>query len=104
MTRTYSQTSPHFHQSNGLVERAIQTVNRALENAKLANEDHYLSILLLNSQATKNALSPAHKLFNRPTRTNVPSVKPQPKPSTTEQETVAPPQFTCLQILSPHQL
>ena len=28
-------------------------------------------------------MSLAHKLFNRPIRTNLPSAKPQPKPSTT---------------------
>ena len=28
-------------------------------------------------------MSPAHKLFNRPIRPNLPSAKPQPKPSTT---------------------
>ena len=28
-------------------------------------------------------LSQAHKLFNRPICTNLPSAKPQPKPSTT---------------------
>ena len=27
---------------------------------------------------------PVHKLFNHPIRTNLPSVKPQPKPSTTK--------------------
>ena len=76
-------SSPHFHQSNGLVERSIQTVKRTLKKAKLANEDHYLSILFLNSQPDENRLSPPHKLFNRPIRTNLPSAKPQPKPSTT---------------------
>ena len=76
-------SSPNFDQSNGLVERSIQTVKRTLKNAKLANEDHYLSILFLNSQPDENGLSPAHKLFNCPIRTNLPSAKPQPKPSTT---------------------
>ena len=37
----------------------------------------------MNSQPDKNGLSRAHKLFNRPIRTNLPSAKPQPKPSTT---------------------
>ena len=75
-------SSPHFHQSNGLVERSIQTVKRTLNKAKLANDDHYLSILFLNSQPDENGLSPAHKLFNRQIRTNLPSAKPQPKPFT----------------------
>ena len=75
---------PHFHQSNGFVERSIQTIKRALKKAKLANEDHYLSIPFLNSQPDGNGLSPAHKLFNRLIRTNLPSVKPQPEFSTTK--------------------
>ena len=75
---------PHFHQSNGLVERSIQTVKRTLKKAKLANEEHYLSILFFNSQPDENGLLPAHKLFNRSIRINLPSIKPQPKPSTTK--------------------
>ena len=38
----------------------------------------------MNSQPAKNGLSAAHKLFNRPICTNLPSVKPQPKLSTTK--------------------
>ena len=83
--------SPYFHQSNGLVECAIQTVKRTLKKAKLANEDHYLSILFLNFQFAENVLSPAYKSFNRPISTNVSAVKLQLKPfpakTATEQET-----------------
>ena len=50
----YQAISLHFHRSNGLVERSIQTVKRTLKKAKLANEDHYLSILFLNSQPNEN--------------------------------------------------
>ena len=65
------------HQSNGSVERVIKAVvKRTLKKGKLANEDHYLSILFLNSPPAENGLSPAPKLFNHPIRTNVPSVKP----------------------------
>ena len=42
-----------------------------------------MSKLFLNSQPDENGLSPAHKLFNRPIHTNLPSAEPQPKPSTT---------------------
>ena len=58
-------------------------IKRTLKKAQLTNEDHFLSILFLNSQPDKNGLSPAHKLYNRPIRTNLPSAKPQPKLSTT---------------------
>ena len=47
LSRTWDfehQTScPHFHQSNELVERSIQTIKRNLKNAKLASEDDYWS-------------------------------------------------------------
>ena len=79
----HQTSSPHFHQSNGLVEHSIQTVKRTLKKAKLPNQDHYLSILFLNTQPDENRLSTAHKLFNHPIRTNLPSAKPQSKPSTT---------------------
>ena len=62
----------------------IQTAKYTLKKAKLANEEHYLSILFLSSQPDKNGLSPAHKLFNHPICTNAPSIKPQTKPSTTK--------------------
>ena len=76
--------SPHFHQSNELVERAIQTVKGTIKKTKLANEGHFLSILFLNSQPDENWLSPAHKLFNHPISTNQLSIKLQPKPSITK--------------------
>ena len=79
----YRIISLHFHQSNGLVERSIQTIKRTPKKLKLANEDHYLSIPFLNSQPDENELSPANKLFNRPIRTNLTSAKPQRKASTT---------------------
>ena len=74
-----------MHQSNGLVERNIQTIKHTFEKAKLANEDYYFSILFLNSQPDEYGLSPpAHNLFNYPILTNLPPIKPQPKASTTK--------------------
>ena len=54
----------------------------------------------MNSQPDKNSLSPAHKLFNRPIRTNLPFVKPQPKPSTTK-AAIEPETQNCLSTLKP---
>ena len=62
---------PHFYQSHGLVEHSIQTVKRTLKKTKLADNNHYLSMLFLNSQPDKNGLSTSHKLFNRPIRINL---------------------------------
>ena len=36
----------------------------------------------MNSQPEENGLSSAHKVFNRPIRINLPSIKAQPKPIT----------------------
>ena len=78
--------SLYCHQSNGLVERAIQTVKRTLKKTKLANEDHSLSMLFLISQPDENGLSSAHMLFNNPIRTNEPSVKLKRKHSPPNQQ------------------
>ena len=42
--------------------------------------------MFLNSQPDGNGLSLAHMLFNHPIHNNSSSVKPQPKPYTTETE------------------
>ena len=73
-----------FSPTKWISRYAIKTVKRTLKKAKLANEDHYLSILSLNFHPGETGLSPAHKLFNCPIHTNVPSVKTQPKPSTSK--------------------
>ena len=59
-----------------------------------------MPILFLNSQPDENGLSPAHKLFNRPIRTSLPSAKPQPKPSTTN-TAIEPETQNHLSILKP---
>ena len=49
--------SPHHHQSNGLAERSIQTVNGTLNKGKLNSEDHFLAIF---SQFHSQAKSKQH--------------------------------------------
>ena len=78
--------SPHYHQSNGLTERSIQTVKRTLK-AKLNSEDHFLAMLSLNSQPDQNGTSPAEKLFGHKLRT-LPSLIPFTQSTTTEKHTV----------------
>ena len=46
----HQTVSPHYHESNGLVERSIQTVKRTLKKAKYDQQDEYLALLFLNSQ------------------------------------------------------
>ena len=72
----HQTVSPHYHQSNSLVERSIQTVKRTLKKANCDQQDEHLTLLFQNSQPNENGISPAQKLFNRQLRTNLPSVKP----------------------------
>ena len=67
-------SSPHFPQSNGLVERAIQTVKKSLKKAHDGNEDPYLTLLILNTTPGSDGASPAMRLFNHQPRTTLPSL------------------------------
>ena len=80
--------SHHYHQSNGLAERSIQTVKRTLNKAKLNSEDHFLAMLSLNSQPHQNGTSPAEKLFGHKLRTTLPSLIPSTQSTATEKHTV----------------
>ena len=68
-------SSPHYPQSNGLVERKIQTVKKVLKKAHDANEDLYLSLLMLNNTPGKSSDSPAQLMYKRIVRTTLPSMK-----------------------------
>ena len=46
----HQTVSPHYHQSNRLIEQSIQTVKRTLKKAKYDQQDEYLALLFLNSQ------------------------------------------------------
>ncbi len=77
----HTTSSPYFAQSNGLVERSIQTVKRALKKAKDAEEDPYLALLILNTIPGSDGISPAMRLFNRHPRTTLPSLLQHPPPA-----------------------
>ena len=80
--------SPHYHQSNGLAERSIQTVKRTVNKAKLNSEDHFLVMLSLNLLPDQNGTSPAEKLFGRKLRTTLPSLIPSTQSIATEKHTI----------------
>ena len=67
-------SSPHFSQSNGFVERAIQTVKKSLKKAHDGNEDLYLTLLILNTTPGADGVFPAMRLFNHQPRTILPSL------------------------------
>ena len=54
----HNTSSPEYPQSNGLVERHIQTVKRLMEKSKATEEDPYLAILNLNTAPNKQGISP----------------------------------------------
>ena len=45
----HDSSSPHFPQSNGIVECTVQIIKNTLKKAHEANEDVYLALLALNS-------------------------------------------------------
>ena len=49
----HTTSSPHFAQSNDLVERAIQTVKKSLKKAHDGNENPYLALLVLNTNTRR---------------------------------------------------
>ena len=69
----HDTSSPEYPQSNGLVERSIQTVKRVLLKAEETVDGPYLGLLNLNNTPL-NGSSPAEKMFDRRPRTLLPSV------------------------------
>ena len=69
----HDYSSPHFPQSNGLVERSIQTVKRSMKKAREAKSDPFLSLLVLNTTPSDDGSSPAYKIYNRNPRTSLPA-------------------------------
>ena len=79
-------SSPRYAQSNGFIERMVQTVEGLFDKAKECGEDPHLS--LLNYRATPldgKTPSPAELIFNRPIRTTLMSKPKVPSPETREQ-------------------
>ena len=68
-------SSPTYPQSNGMAERAVQTVKGLLKKALQGNADPYLALLnFRTSPAFNGGPSPAFKLYQRNPRTLLPSV------------------------------
>lgn len=59
-------SSPRYPQSNGFIERYVQTVKNLIKKAIADNEDVHLSLLeYRNTPIEQGGLSPAQLLFNR---------------------------------------
>jgi len=71
---THVTSSPHFHQSNGFVERSNQTVRHMMEKVGGDRTEFYLGMLnFMNTPKDSNAATPAQRLFNRRTATCLPT-------------------------------
>ena len=74
----HATSCPNYPQSNGLVERTIQTVKRCVKKALDANEDPYLSLLSLRTTPGVDGMPPAYNMLGRTIRNNMPYQKTHP--------------------------
>ena len=66
-------SSPHYPQSNGFIERTIQTVKQVLKKAKVTSVDPELALQCIRSTPINNQIgSPANLLYGRTIRSNLP--------------------------------
>ena len=70
----HTTSSPHFPQSNGFIERQIQTVKRTMQKAGAAKIDMAMAMLILRSTPIDSQLpSPAELLYARKLQANIPT-------------------------------
>ena len=65
----HDTSSPEFAQSNGFVERMIQTLKNSLDKTFASDQDPYLALLTLITTPDGKGISPAYRLMNRQPRT-----------------------------------
>ena len=74
-------SSPRYPQSNGMAERAVQTIKNLFRKARDDHKDPYIALMeLRNSEIPGVELSPAQLLLGRTTRTLVPTIKSNLRP------------------------
>lgn len=73
-------SSPNYPQSNGQVERAVQTLKNMLIKSSHASSDIYLTLLQYRNTATNSLASPSQLLMSRKLRTVIPTKTEQLKP------------------------
>ena len=73
--------SPYHSQTNGLAERAIQTLKKLMIKCRETKSDFALAILNLRNTPTSSAGSPAQRLYGRRTRTLLPTARSKLNPS-----------------------
>ena len=66
-------SSPHYPQSNGFIERTIQTVKNTLKKCSESNSDKELALLSLRTTPISNTIpAPAELLYTRKLKSNLP--------------------------------
>ena len=79
---TIITSSPHYHQSNGMAERYVQTIKQFLKKAAHSGEDLYEALLAYRqAPLTGLTFSPAEMLFNRCLRGPLPCTSAELAPS-----------------------
>lgn len=68
----HTTSSPHYPQSNGLVEKSVQTVKRLMHKAKESGTDFYQGLLAYRTTPLECGMSPAQLLMGRRLRSNLP--------------------------------
>ncbi|CAC5382924.1 unnamed protein product [Mytilus coruscus] len=77
---THTVSSPHYHQSNGLAERFVQSVKKMLSKSKQDGKDPYIAMLKYRNMLLENLDSQAQLLMSRRLRTTIPTIKNRLKP------------------------
>ena len=73
--KKHTTSSPHYPQSNGFIERTVQTVKNCLKKAKAQKQNPQLALLSLHATPIDNTLpSPAELLFNRKVQNQIPHI------------------------------
>ena len=85
----HDTSSPEYPESNGLVERTIQTVKKCMKKARDTKEDPEMALLILKTTPLNNGLTPAELMFKRPIRTILPINKPTKKTLIKKEKNVA---------------
>jgi hypothetical protein len=76
---THTTSSPNFPQSNGQVERTVQTIKQLMARCSAEKKDWHIALLHHRAQPLSSKLpSPAEILHQRPARTALPQTNPGP--------------------------